>query len=62
MKYLQGMAVLPLTLEADGTNIMKTWVDALFAVHCDMHSQTGGILTLEKGTVYGTSMCQKLNT
>ncbi len=62
MKYLQGMANLPLTLEADGTNIMKTWVDASFAVHPDMWSQTGGVMTLGRGAVYGTSTRQKLNT
>jgi len=33
-------------LEADGANIMKTWAAASFAVHHDMQSQTGGLITL----------------
>jgi hypothetical protein len=33
MKYLRGTHMLPLTLSANGTGILKWWVDAAFAVH-----------------------------
>jgi len=62
MKYLQGTIKLPLTLEADGTNVIKTWVDASFVVHHDMRSQTGRVITLGRGAMYSTSTRQKLNT
>jgi hypothetical protein len=37
-------------------------VDASFAVHPDMKSHTGGVMSLSSGTIYGTSTRQKLNT
>jgi hypothetical protein len=49
-------------LEADGTNVIKWWADAAYAVHPDMKSHTGGALTLGQGVIYGTSTRQKLNT
>jgi hypothetical protein len=33
MKYLRGMRMLPLILSANGTGILKWWVDAAFTVH-----------------------------
>jgi hypothetical protein len=36
MKYLRGMCKLPLILSANGTSILKWWVDAAFAVHPNM--------------------------
>jgi hypothetical protein len=62
MMYLRGTAKMPLTLEADGCNIVKWWADASFAVHPDMRSHTGGVMTLGKGAIYGTSTRQKINT
>ena len=62
MKYLRGSIYMPLTLEADEVSIIKWWVDASFAVHPDMKSHTGGIMTLGKGAIYGTSTRQKINT
>jgi hypothetical protein len=62
MRYLRGTQYIPLTLEADNLHIVKWWVDASYAVHPDMKSHTGGTMTLGKGTVYGTSTRQKLNT
>ncbi|KAI2512927.1 Reverse transcriptase (RNA-dependent DNA polymerase) [Fragilaria crotonensis] len=62
MMYLRGTAKMPLTLEADGCNVVKWWVDASFAVHPDMRSHTGGVMTLGKGAIYGTSTRQKINT
>jgi hypothetical protein len=36
MKYLSGTGMLPLILSANGTGILKWWVDAAFAVHPNM--------------------------
>jgi hypothetical protein len=62
MQYLRATANLPLTLEADIAHIVKCWVDASFAVHLDMKSHTGGMMSLGKGAAYRTSTRQKLNT
>jgi len=62
MRYLRGTIGLPLTLEANGTHVLKSWVDASFAVHHDMRSQTGAAISLGKGAVYSSSTCQKINT
>jgi len=51
-----------LTLEADNLQIIKWWVDALFGVHQDMRSHTGGAMSLGRGAIYSTSTRQKLNT
>jgi KUP system potassium uptake protein len=42
--------------------VIKWWVDAAFAVHHDMHSQTGVTMSMGKGSVYASSLRQKLNT
>jgi hypothetical protein len=62
MRYLRGTIDMPLTLEADDMQVIKWWVDASFAVHPDMRSHTGAYMTMGKGTVYGTSTRQKINT
>jgi hypothetical protein len=62
IKYLRGTQDLCLTLEADNAHIIKWWVDATFAVHPDMRSQTGVTMTMGKGSVYASSLRQKLNT
>ncbi len=61
MRYLRGTLTLPLSLEANDLNIMNSWVDASYAVHKDMRSHTGGVITLGKGSVYSTSTRQKIN-
>jgi hypothetical protein len=62
MKYLRSTLDMPLTLEADGSNVIKWWADASYAVHPDMRSHTGGVLSLGKGAIYGTACRQKLGT
>ncbi len=62
LQYLQKTIDMPLTLSIDNLNIVKTWVDAAFAVHDDMRSHTGGTIMLGKGTFYASSKKQKLNT
>jgi hypothetical protein len=62
IKYLRGTAELKLTLEGDNTHVVKWWVDAAFGVHKDMRSQTGMAMSMGKGSVYASSLRQKLNT
>ena len=62
MTYLRATWTMPLTLEADSTNVIKWWADASYAVHPDMRSHTGGAMTMGSGVIYGTSHKQKLNT
>jgi hypothetical protein len=62
IKYLRGTNQYKLTLEGDDTHVIKWWVDAAFAVHGDMRSQTGMTMSLGKGSVYASSVRQKLNT
>jgi hypothetical protein len=59
--YLRGTKLLKLMLEADDTHVIKWWVDAAFAVHKDMRSQTGVTMSMGKGSVYASSIRQKLN-
>jgi KUP system potassium uptake protein len=42
--------------------IMKTWVDASYAVHGDMKSHTGGVVSFGTGATMSKSSKQKLNT
>ena len=62
IRYLRGTVNMPLRLEADSLNVVKWWVDASYGVHPDLKSHTGGIMSMGKGAVYGTSTRQKLNT
>ena len=62
IKYLRKTTWMPLRLEADSLNIAKWWVDASYAVHPDMKSHTGGVFTVGKGAIYGSSTRQKINT
>jgi hypothetical protein len=62
MRYLRATMDLPLTLEASHISTIKWWVDGAFAVHPDMRSHTGVVMSLGKGAVYASSLKQKLNT
>jgi hypothetical protein len=53
---------LVLTLRADNVNIIKWWVDAAFAIHKDMGSHTGGVMSMGAGAIYSSSQKQKMNT
>jgi hypothetical protein len=53
---------MPLTLSIDTMSVLKTWVDAAYPLHMDMHSRTGGAIMMEKGILYSKSSKQKLNT
>jgi hypothetical protein len=62
MKYLRGTCTLPLILSANGSGILKWWVDASFAVHPNMRGHSGGGLSLGRGFPIVSSTKQKLNT
>ena len=64
LKYLEKFKDLELTLEADPTGVLvcRWYPDAAFAVHPDMKSHTGAILSVGKGAVNTVSAKQKLNT
>jgi hypothetical protein len=51
-----------LTLGADDLNSIRTWVDASYAVHPDMKSHTGGVISMGTGGFMCKSTKQKLNT
>ncbi|VEU38525.1 unnamed protein product [Pseudo-nitzschia multistriata] len=62
MKYLRGSIGLPLILGIDGSGQLKWYIDAAFAVHNDMKSHTGMMMTMGQGAVNSSSSKQKLNT
>jgi hypothetical protein len=62
ISYIKGTIDLPLTLSADRTSIVKWWVDASYATRKNMRSQTGGTMSLGKGSIHSMSRKQKLNT
>jgi hypothetical protein len=62
MQYLRGTRTLPLTLRADGSGILKWYVDASFAVHPNMRGHSGGGLSLGQGFPIVSSTKQNLNT
>ena len=59
--YLRGSTSLPLRLQADSLTISNWWIDASYAVHPDFKSHTGGVFSLGRGGIYGTSTRQKIN-
>ena len=62
MKYIQGTIGLPLILSIDNSGNIKWYVDAYFAVHKDMRSHTGGLMTMGTVGAYVQSRKKKLNT
>jgi hypothetical protein len=60
--YLRGTKDLPLILRADGTGILKWYIDGSHGVHVNMRGHTGGGLTMGTGYPITTSTTQKINT
>jgi hypothetical protein len=60
--YVKDTLFLPLVLGSDGTGNIYWYVDASFAVHNDMRSHTGAMITLGKGAAMSMSTKQKINT
>jgi len=49
-------------LEADNTQTVRWYVDAAFAVHKDMESHMGVVMTMGSGAVISLSTKQKVNS
>ena len=62
MNCFRGTDDLPLVLSADGSGILKWWIDGSYAVHWNMRGHTGGGLTMGRGYPIMHSGKQKLNT
>jgi hypothetical protein len=62
LEYLKGTLDEFCMLGADNITMMKTWVDASYAVHKDMKSHTGGVVSFGRGAIMSKSSKQKLNT
>jgi hypothetical protein len=62
IKYLRLTIFIPLVLGWDGTGRLTWSVDASFAVHKDMRSHTGAVLSLGQGALMPMSLKQKINT
>ena len=62
LEYLYGTYDLPLILGADDIHTIYTFVDASYAVHEDMKSHTGGVITFGRGGIGCKSAKQKLVT
>jgi hypothetical protein len=61
MKHLSGTRRLSLILSANGTGILKWWVDRSFAVHLNMRGHTGGGLSMGHRFPISNSTKQMLN-
>ena len=62
MKYLKSTKDIPLTLDSDNSGCIQWWVDASFAVHPDMKSHSGAMMSMGQGAAILGSKKQKLNT
>jgi hypothetical protein len=62
LQYVYGTVKMSRYIGADNFVDLHTWVDAAYAVHPDMKSQTGGCMSLGTGIIHGKSTKQKLNT
>ena len=49
-------------MKADGSRQLKWWIDAAFAVHNDMRSHTGAMMTMGAGAIQSSLRKQKSNT
>jgi hypothetical protein len=62
MRYLRGTRTIPMILSANGSAILKWWVDASFMVHPSMRGHLGGGLSLGCRFPIVSSTKQKINT
>ena len=44
------------------STVVKWWVDTSYAVHPNMRSHTGSVMSIGEGCVQGSSSKQKINT
>ena len=62
MKFLKGTKESITTISMDDSNTIKWYVDAAFAVHKDLKSHTGAVMTLGNGVLCSISTKQKVNS
>jgi hypothetical protein len=62
LEYVKGTLDLEYTVGADDITKLCMWVDVSYAVHPDMKSHTGGVMSLGIGGFSCKSSKQKLNT
>ena len=62
LKYLKGTETEYLTLGMNGIDLLETWIDASYAIHQDMKSHTGGMISMGRGAAMSKSSKQKINT
>ena len=62
IKYVRGTKEMPLILGANGTVMLKWYVDGSYGVHPNMQGHSGGGLTTRKGFPVTASNKHKLNT
>jgi hypothetical protein len=62
LEYLRGTLDEFVTFGTDDMCKMQTWVHASYAVHEDMKSHTGGVVSFGRGAAMSKSSKQKLNT
>ena len=60
LEYIKGTIDLEYTLGGANLSTMRTWIDASFAVHPDMKSHTGGLISYGRGGVGCKSTKQKM--
>jgi len=60
--YIKDTIFIPQTIGGDGTGSIYWYVDASFAVHHNMKSHTGGMMTFGVGAAISMLTKQKLNT
>ena len=53
---------MPRIIGAEDLGILQTWVDASYAIHPDMRSHTGAVISLGHGVINSKSSKQKINT
>jgi hypothetical protein len=62
LAFLKATEEEVLTLEADDNQTLYWYIDAAFAVHSDMKSHTGAMLSFGKGAAIADSTKQKVNS
>jgi hypothetical protein len=62
LEYVDGTIDLEYIVGDDNLGRIRTWVDAAYAVHSDMRSHTGGVISFGRGGLVCKSSRQKLNT
>ena len=61
LQYCCGTIDMPLTISIEDMNVLKTWIDASYAIHGDMRSHTGRVVMMGKEALYGKCGKQGVN-